>query len=909
MSMPVLLEMTHTHLKEYSLILAVNDNRDSLNLLCTILGDENLNIVTAEDGGSALEMIREVKPDLIISDVVMPGIDGIELCRRVKNDPDTCDIPVLLMTAYSCDEADVLEGLRAGADDYLQAHIPIGLLRKKVEYLVAYGKQREMGRVESERDFRSLVENSLDIVTILNTDGSIRYESPSIERVLGYNPIELLGKNALSFVHPLDRPRVVECFRMGIQKESCTEYVEFRCRHKDGSWRLLEAVGKNLLHEPRVRGIIVNSRDISERTQTQEVLKRVEDRYKSTVDSVKDYAIFLLDLQGNILTWSSGAERIFGYRTDGIVGRHFSCFYNTPDTARDKPQSELDAAMSDGRYEEEGKRLKSDGSEFWASIAVTALRDERGRLTGFLSVIRDISERRQRDQLQRKTEELLRAILENSPSLIYVKDTDGRYVLVNRKFESACHLTSQDIIGKTSYDIFPQEIADCYQTNLQRVIESGESLEVEETGYRDEELRHYLSIEFPLNDSTGKIYGVCGVSTDITAHKQLEEQFRHTQKMEAIGLLAGGVAHDFNNLLTTVMGYCGLLSPTFDESDPRRAQIEEITKAGDRATALTAQLLAFSRKQVLQPRLLDLNSVIENISNMLRRLIGEDVELVNKLDADLTVMADPGHIDQVLMNLAVNARDAMSRGGILTIETAKVQLDNEYVGLHLDVSAVNYAMLAVSDTGCGMDQATQARVFDPFFTTKEPGKGTGLGLSTVYGIVKQSGGHIWVHSEVGRGSSFKIYLPLVEGCAAPTRRRSLSDIRPVGSETILLVEDEESVRGITRTILESIGYKVMEASSAEDALKQAHSNEEIDLLLTDVGMPLMDGRALATSLTAARPMMRVLYFSGYPDQAILEQGLLEVGMPFLQKPFTADGLARKVREVLDKDSTNEISEI
>ena len=905
MSMPVLLETTQTHLKDYSLILAVNDNRDSLDLLCTVLRDESLNIVTAEDGGSALEMMREIKPDLIISDVMMPGIDGIEFCRRVKNDPATCDIPVLLMTAFSCDEADVLEGLRAGADDYLQSHIPIELLRKKVEYLVAYGKQREMGRVESERDFRSLVENSLDIVSILNQDGTIRYESPSIERVLGYNPIELLGKNALSFVHPLDRPRVVENFRMGIQKESCTEYVEFRCRHKDGSWRLLEAVGKNLLHEPRVRGIIVNSRDISERTQTQEILKRFEERYRSTVDAVKDYAIFMLDLQGNILSWSSGAERIFGYRTDEIVGRHFSCFYNTPDSATDKPQSELEFAMSDGRYEEEGRRLKRDGSEFWASTVVTALRDEGGRLTGFLSVIRDISERRQRDQLQRKTEELLRAILDYSPSLIYVKDTDARYVLVNRKFESVCHVANQDIVGKTSYDIFPKELADSYQANLQRVIESGESLEVEETGYRDEELRHYLSMEFPLNDSNGKIYGVCGVSTDITAHKELEEQFRHTQKMDAIGRLAGGVAHDFNNLLTAIMGYSGLLSPTFDGSDPRRAQIEQITKAGERATALTAQLLAFSRKQVLQPRLLDLNSAIENVSNMLRRLIGEDIELVNKLDPDLTsVMADPGHIDQVLMNLAVNARDAMNRGGILTIETAKVQLDSECAGLHVDVPAGKYAMLAVSDTGCGMDQATKARVFDPFFTTKEQGKGTGLGLSTVYGIVKQSGGHISVTSEVGRGSSFKIYLPLFEERATQTKRRSISNIRPFGSETILLVDDEESVRGIVRIVLESIGYTVIEAESAEDALQQAQLHHEIDLLLTDVGMPQMDGRALAASLTAKRPMMKVLYLSGYADPATLEMGLLGDGMSFLQKPFSPAGLARKVREVLDQDSTH-----
>jgi CheY-like chemotaxis protein len=372
--------------------------------------------------------------------------------------------------------------------------------------------------------------------------------------------------------------------------------------------------------------------------------------------------------------------------------------------------------------------------------------------------------------------------------------------------------------------------------------------------------------------------------------------------MEAVGRLASGVAHDFNNLLTIIIGYSDLLFERVSARDGMRPPVEEIKKAAERAASLTRQLLAFSRKQVLQPRILDLKSLLTNVDEMLRRMIGEDIELVTHLPSGLgRVNADPGQIEQVIMNLALNARDTMPQGGQLTLEAADVELDSSYASSHESVLPGHYVMIAVSDTGIGMDAETQARIFQPFFTTKEQGKGTGLGLATTYGIVKQSEGHIGVYSEPGKGTTFKVYLPRIDQAVeviAPTQVPV--DEPPRGCETILLVEDEEAVRSLARGLLESSGYEVLEANGAHEALQVGKRHKErIHLLLTDVVMPQMSGRELAEHLAPLHPETKVLYMSGYADNAVVHHGLLDPSAFFLQKPFTADALARKLREVLD----------
>lgn len=405
--------------------------------------------------------------------------------------------------------------------------------------------------------------------------------------------------------------------------------------------------------------------------------------------------------------------------------------------------------------------------------------------------------------------------------------------------------------------------------------------------------------------------GVQGIARDVTERKQLEEQLRQSQKLEAVGQLAGGVAHDFNNLLTVINGYSDLLLRKLGKEDAMRLNVEEIKKAGERAAALTRQLLAFSRKQVLQPKVLKLNAVVADVEKMLRRLIGEDIDLLTVLEPSLgQIKADPGQIEQVILNLVVNARDAMPQGGKLTIETSNVDLTTEYERRRTDIKPGKYVMLAVSDSGTGMDAETQARIFEPFFTTKEKGKGTGLGCSTVYGIVKQSEGNIWVYSEIGKGTTFKVYLPRIDGeVQVDGAHESPFELRR-GREIVLLTEDETPVRRLTRMILEMNGYEVLEATNGNEALAIYKKHRgRFDLIVTDVVMPNMSGPELARTLEALSPGIKVLYLSGYTDDAIVRHGLLDQKMAFLQKPFTPDALLRKVREVLDAHEEQPIRKI
>jgi two-component system cell cycle sensor histidine kinase/response regulator CckA len=478
---------------------------------------------------------------------------------------------------------------------------------------------------------------------------------------------------------------------------------------------------------------------------------------------------------------------------------------------------------------------------------------------------------------------------------IQVIDRQWRYVYLNDAAIEHSRRDAGQLIGKAMPEVYPGIELTPMFAQLQRCMdERVPSAMQNEFRYPDGAVRNFeLHIE-PWED------GVVVLSIDVTEIRKTEAQLRHAQKMEAVGRLAGSVAHDFNNLLSVILGYSSMLLSDLKPVDPIRGDIDMIRVAGEKAAALTKQLLAFSRQQVLAPRVLDLNEVVQGSEQMLRRLLGEDIELVMRYDSSLSrVRVDPGQIDQVVMNLSLNARDAMPTGGKLTIETEDVVLDDSYAQNHFDVAPGPYVMLAVSDTGIGMDKETESRIFEPFFTTKAPGKGTGLGLSTVFGIVRQSNGHIWVYSEPGNGSTFKIYLPRAAG-----QEIDLDDfVEPMtldGTETILLVEDQDEVRRVAQEILMRHGYHVIAAQNAGEALLGCERHPRtIHLLLTDVIMPQMSGRELAERLAPVRPDMKVLYMSGYTDNAIVYHGILDSGLPYVQKPLVPETLARRVREVLD----------
>ncbi len=475
-------------------------------------------------------------------------------------------------------------------------------------------------------------------------------------------------------------------------------------------------------------------------------------------------------------------------------------------------------------------------------------------------------------------------------------DREWRYVYLNKAAIEHGRRELADLIGRRMQDVYPGIEQTAMFAQLQRCMDDGTPSAMQnEFSYPDG-----VSRIFELHIEPCEL-GVVVLSIDVTEGRKLEAQLRHSQKMEAVGRLAGSVAHDFNNMLSVILGYSSLLLADLKPVDPLRADIDMIRVAGEKAAALTRQLLAFSRQQLLAPRVLDLNEAVQDSERMLRRLLGEDIELVTRFDRGLSkVRVDPGQIDQVVMNLALNARDPMPRGGKLTIELRDVVLDESYTAEHFDVVAGPYVMLAVSDTGIGMDKETQTRIFEPFFTTTEPGKGTGLGLSTVFGIVRQSGGNIWVYSEPGGGSTFKVYLPRAVSEEEPEPLPVVEPITLMGTETILLCEDQDEVRQVAQEILVRHGYHVIAARNAGEALLTCERHPRtIHLLLTDVVMPQMSGRELAVRLAPIRPEMKVLFMSGYTDNAIVHHGILDSGIAYLQKPLVPDLLARRVREVLD----------
>ena len=631
-------------------------------------------------------------------------------------------------------------------------------------------------------------------------------------------------------------------------------------------------------------------------------LKEAEDKYRSIFENAIE-GIFQTSPQGRFLNANPSMARITGYDSPAELIKKISNIGEQMYVESSRREELLRRlAQNDTVYGLEFELCRKDGSIIWASLNAWAVRDDLGKLIGIDGFLSDITTRKQAQEALAASRDFLDKIINSIGDPIFVKDRKHRWVLLN---EAYCHFmgySREELLGKSDFDFFPPVEAEVFWSKDEDVFSTGgENINEEQFTTAAGQTLIIVTKKNLYTDDKGEQF-IVGIIRDMTEHKSLEDQLRQAVKLEAVGRLAGGVAHDFNNLMSIVLGYSELLRHRIGRDNPMCREVENIYKAGERAAGLTHQLLAFSRKQVVQPRVLDLNQVIAEIEKMLRRLIGENIELASVLDPALgRVVADPGLIEQVIMNLAINARDAMTRGGKLTIETANVYLDDDYARRHVGVTPGFFVLLAISDTGTGMDKQVLSHIFEPFFTTKDAGKGTGLGLATVYGIVEQSEGHIRVYSEPGQGTTFKIYLPHAEQ-EMPSEAAENENAPPLqgGSETILLVEDDDTVRELASEILHSAGYTVLEASNGEEAGRRFKAHDgKVHLLLTDVLMPGISGRELAKQLEPLNPEMKVLYMSGYTDDAIVHHGVLESGMAFLQKPLTPTSLTRKIRRVLD----------
>jgi two-component system, cell cycle sensor histidine kinase and response regulator CckA len=785
--------------------------------------------------------------------------------------------------------------------------IPVRVSRGQVGVYVIFRDLTEMRDAEEalerkEKRFRSLTENATDLVAIVTPGGAIDYVTPSVERLLGHSAGSLAGTSAFALLHPDDAPGTISRFS-GLLRKDCDDALEARLRTASGGWRTFEIRARNLVEDRGLAGVVINARDVTDELVAKLGHRQLESFLEATPDFVATF-----DPRGRGIRINKAFRDLLGLGDVNAQDLTIADLFPQPVTERLLHEG-IPSATRDGVWSGETYLLSTDGTEVPISQVLLAHRTSAGSVEFISTLGRDITAQKQAEQALRRSEAHFRSLIENALDIIFVADVEGRISFVSPSVGRVLGYTQEEIVGTSMFSVVHPEDLELATRQFSQVREGGEPSEASEVRvrHRDGSYRRLESVGENLLDD-GAVAGIVINSRDVTERRQTEEalfesqqQLLQAQKMEAVGRLAGGIAHDFNNLLTAIKGFTELLLLDFDEMDPRRAFATEIQGAATRAAGLTRQLLAFSRRQVLQPEVLDLNATIREIERMLQRMVGEDMSIVCALDDRLgRVKADPGQLEQVLMNLVVNARDAMPNGGEVRISTSNAELTEADAQVYPYVEPGDFVVLEVRDTGHGMSREIQDRVFEPFFTTKEQGKGTGLGLSMVYGIVKQSGGYIWLESEPGEGTTFRIYLPRVHEAVGERQPEMPATGSVAGSETILLVEDEMAVRVLVRRVLERAGYKVLEAASGPDALALlAARNPDLDLLLTDVVMPGMSGRQLADQLTDAMPGLRVLYMSGYTDEAIVHHGVLEPGVAFLEKPFPPDVLLRRLREVLD----------
>lgn len=829
-----------------------------------------------------------------------------------------------------------------GLSVFFEAHVYTGIyggasVRVVVGRDVTERNKERRALEESERKFREVVNSIPESVIETNQEMQVTFANLNLQKQFGYTEEELLnGFTTARFVAPEDRDRAREDIQRIVKGEvlGANEYTMIR---KDDS-RFPGIVNSTPVYrdgEPvGMRSVIV---DVTEQKASQEAVKtlneelekRVQERTAALAESESQVrllldstaeAIFGLDLDGRCTFCNPACLRLLGFEGErDLLGNnmHDLVHYRRADGTH-YPNIECKIFLAfrngEGTHVDDEVLWRANGSSFPAEYWSYPIRRE-GKIIGSVVTFVDITERRQIEDALKSSEERYRDLVERSPDVVWRMNRNGEFTFISPTYKSMTGFEPHEIVGSGLDALRSKIFAGASSEDAMALLskrlrgETGvEEVVYELTLYRKDGTEFPAELRsVPVLDDKGEIAEIHGIARDITERREaeaekdlLEDQLRQTQKMEAVGRLAGGIAHDFNNLLTAISGYSEMILNDLKPDDPMSQDVREIRNAGERAAALTRQLLTFSRKQVLQPRILDLNAVVENMESMLRRLIGENITLVAAKDTALgRVKVDPGQMEQVIMNLVINARDAIGRTGEIRIETANARVENELGISGAPIEAGDYVVLSVQDDGCGMDDEVMSKIFEPFYTTKEEGKGTGLGLATVFGIIEQSGGAIRLESSAGDGTTFFIYLPEVQDVERSGEKEALASAPSGGKETILLVEDEDLIRGLAERTLTKLGYEVLSASQGGNALLIAERHEgPIHLMVTDVVMPQMSGMDLAERLDPIRPDMKVLYISGYSEEIVEGHMVVEEGMNFLAKPFLPDDLARAVRRVL-----------
>ena len=753
---------------------------------------------------------------------------------------------------------------------------------------------------QSETRYRHLIENATDIIYTHTLDGRLITVNSAGERVLGYTREEFIGKSILDLIVPEHRALAQ---RMTEEKvlagRGATTYTVDMLT-KSGERCALEVNTQIIFDEGAPLAVQGLARDVTLRPRGGPELSEGEQFFRVITERSTD-VIAILNAEGQVRYVSPSFTAVLGYEPEAIINSTGLQLMHPDDAPA--AQAMLDEVIQHGLDSGRGEyRVRAAGGSYrYLDMRVRNLLADPV-INGIAIDARDITERRVAEQALRASEERFRKILETSGEGIVTRDTEGYITFTNERFARMLGYTAAELIGKHVREIITPDHVPLQRASEERrqQTRAPETLEIRFTRKNGSIMEAVLSVN-PTFDEQDNYTGALAMITDVTERRRLEQQLRQSQKMEAVGRLAGGIAHDFNNLLTAIRGHTDLLLGDLPGESPLRADIQEIRRAADRAASLTQQLLAFSRRQMLQPVVLEVDSIMRDLQPLLSRLLPRNVVASVQLNAGGTrVRADRSQIEQVLVNLLVNARDAMPNGGELRITTSAFVMDEDFARANAGALPGSYARIAVRDTGMGMDAQTLSQIFEPFFTTKEIGKGSGLGLSTVYGIVKQSNGFVRATSEVGVGTELEIFLPSVQEPLRDQRDAAMQPAHGTG-ETILVAEDEAAVRALTCRILRKRGYHVLEAGDGSEAVELANNYEgTINLLVTDVIMPNVGGRELSEQLARARPRVKVLFMSGYTDDQLLQRGVLQGGTGnFLEKPFTPDALVSKVREVLD----------